>query len=118
MNKTINITVDVTKLDKTKFEDREYTNKAGETVKEKNVKLDVIPLREYRIIKTGDGWEMRKTHFVKQSPSKEEKANKVELPIIGSGIQFMNDDETPLTGEGLKQVLDYKNKNVVESDPF
>ena len=118
MTNKLSITVNVLKLDKTKFTDNSYKNNNGEDVVEKNVQLDIIPLKEYKVIKKTTDYEMRKTHFVTQSPSKEERADKVKMPIIGSGIQFVYDDELPLEGAQLKALQDFKKDIAADSTPF
>jgi len=92
MNK-LTITVNTHLLDKTKLVDRDYTNKEGKEIMVKELKLDAIPLKEVRVIKTGEGWKMLKVGFVKQSATKEERTAKKELPIIGDVIEFENTTE-------------------------
>ena len=94
MNK-ITITVNTHLIDKKKLIERDYTNKEGKEVLVKELKLDIIPLKEKKIIKMGDTWEMWKVGFVKQSSTKEEKENKTELPIIGDAIRFENKVSQP-----------------------
>ena len=105
----ISITIDVSKITKSRIKENSYQNNAGESVSEKNAQFEIVPLREYKVIKKGDGWEMRKTHFVTESPTKEEKANKVKMPIIGSGIMFVNDGDTPLDAETAQKIKDIRN---------
>ena len=92
MNK-LTITVNTHLLDKTKLVDRDYTNKEGKEIMVKELKLDAIPLKEKKVIKTGEGWKMLKVGFVKQSATKEERTAKKELPIIGDVIEFENVEE-------------------------
>lgn len=102
MNK-FTISVNTHLIDKTKLVDRDYTNKDGKEVLVKELKLEVIPLKEVRFIKGGDGWKMLKVGFVTQSPSKEDKANKVKMPVIGDAIRFESDKDNPNydTGRGV-----------------
>lgn len=89
MNK-VSITIDLGKLDKSRINTRTYTNKEGEEVTVKEYRLDVVPLKEKKTLKEGDGWKMVKTHFVADSPTKEERQNKTKTNFIGEGISFEN----------------------------
>jgi len=84
----ISLTIDVSKIDKTKIVDREFTTKDGQVIKSKDLKLDVVPVKEPKLIKEGDTWEMWKTHFVAMEQTKEERENKVKSVILGDGIMF------------------------------
>ena len=84
----ISITIDVSKMDKTRIVPRTYTNKDNEEVTQKNYRMELVALREPKLLKSGDGWEMWKTHFIVQAPSEEERENKVKTPILGDGIVF------------------------------
>lgn len=87
MNK-VSITIDLTKIDKNRIQNRTFTNKEGVEVTVKEYKLDVVPLREKKIIKEGDTWRMVKSHFVCDTATKEERANKTKTNFLGDGIQF------------------------------
>lgn len=104
MNK-FTITVNTHLIDKTKLVDRDYTNKEGKEVMVKELKLDVIPLKEIRVIKAGEGWKMLKVGFVTQSPSKEEKAEKKQMPIIGDAIRFESDKDNSSYDAGRGVVI-------------
>lgn len=86
----INLNVDVSKIDKAKLVDREFTTKEGEVVKKKELQLVAIELKEPKFIKEGDTWTMKKTHFVVQKGDKDE-----EMPIIGDGIVFEGKEKSP-----------------------
>ena len=90
----LSITVDVNKLDKARIEARTFTNKEGQEVTAKDLKLDAIPLNRPQQITEGDTWALVKTHFVVQSPTKEERANKIDMPIVGDGMQFRDKGQT------------------------
>jgi len=87
MNK-LTITVNTHLIDKKKLTDRDYTNKEGKEVMVKELKLDVIPLKEKKLLKSGDTWKMIKVGFVIQSPTKEEKQAKTKMAIIGEVTEF------------------------------
>lgn len=89
MNK-INVTLDLSKIDKTRIINRTFTNKNGEEVTVKEYKIEVIPLREPKFIKQGEGWNLMKTHFVVEGQTKEERQAKKQSVYVGEGLQFVN----------------------------
>ena len=89
MEKTT-IKVDLAKLDKTRIDIRTYTNKEGIEVTVKEYAMDVVFLKEPKTIKQGDGWNLVKNSFVTNSPTKEERVNKIKMPVIGDGIGFVD----------------------------
>jgi hypothetical protein len=91
----LSITIDVTKIDKSKITDRKFTNKNGEEITAKDLKLDVVPLKEPKKIKEGDTWEMWKTHFVVVPQTKEERENEVPSVFVGDGLMFKSKKEAP-----------------------
>ena len=88
----ISITIDLGKINKEKITLRTYTNKDGQQVTVKEYKMDVVPVKEEKIIKEGATWKMVKSHFVVESPTKEEREAKTKTPILGDGIQFRETD--------------------------
>ena len=90
---SILINVDVNKITKERLAERTFKGKDGE-VKVKELKLELIPLKEAKVVTSGAGWRLEKTHFVTEARTKEERADKVKMPIIGDGVQFINDDTT------------------------
>jgi hypothetical protein len=84
----LNITLDVSKINKDKIVTRTYLNKDGVEVTEKNYKMEAVPLNEKKMVTEGDTWIMYKTHFIVEGQSKEEKQQKVKGTYIGSGFQF------------------------------
>lgn len=94
MNK-ISLNIDVLKITKSKLVERSYTNKDGVEIKQKDLKVDVIPLKEKTVLKEGDGWKLMKVGFVAEQQSKEEKANKTPSVIVGSATEFQSEDKQP-----------------------
>src|SRR3990167_10579178 len=94
MNK-ISLNIDVLKITKSKLVDRSYTNKDGVEVKSRDLKVDVIPLKEKKLIKEGEGWKLLKVAFVAEQQTKEEKANKTPSVIIGDATQFESEEKKP-----------------------
>lgn len=95
----ISITIDVSKINKDKIVERVYTNGKGEKVVAKEYKMDIVPLNHVKVLKTGDGWVMKKTHFVTESKTKEEIANKVDDNFLGEGIVFESSKPAPQKSE-------------------
>jgi hypothetical protein len=86
MNK-ITITVDVNKLTKSKVRQRQYTSQ-GQPYTAREIKLDIVELKEPKVIKTGDTWRLLKTHFVAEAQTKEERQAKAPTVYVGEGIVF------------------------------
>lgn len=84
----INLTIDVTKIDKTKIVERTYINKGGVEVTVKDLNLEVVPLKEKKLIKTSDKGAVFKTHFVAHKSFKNEDGTYENGAIIGDGISF------------------------------
>lgn len=93
MNDKIIITLDVGKISKSKIVSRSFQTKAGETVKVNELTLEIVPLKEMKILKEGDTYQLIKTHFVAEQSTKEEKAAKLKSKIIGQGVMFRNKEE-------------------------
>ena len=92
MNK-ISITLDVSKINKAKIETRSYVNREGVPVVVKEYKLDLVPLKQAKIIKSGNDWDLKKTHFAVEAQTKEERAAKKESVFVGEGLQFVSRGE-------------------------
>jgi hypothetical protein len=96
MKTKISITVDVKKLDKSRMVERTYKNKEGADVTVKDLKLDIIPLKEPRFVTEGAGWKLMKVAFITETPTQEEREAKTKMNIVGDGVQFeYSDAPTP-----------------------
>lgn len=116
MNK-ISITIDVSQVTKEKIIPRAFQNNQGHEVIAKDYKLDIIPLKEEKIIKEGDTWQMIKVGFVAESPTKEEKEAKTKTKIIGSAIEFRTKEaRSTITPADIKTINDAKAAYGMESD--
>ena len=87
------ITIDFTKINKDKIVERKYTNKDGVEVTQKLYSMDVIDVKEPKVVKEGDTWKMIKTHFVAESQTKEEREQQIKTPILGDGLVFEKKEE-------------------------
>lgn len=84
----ITLQLDLSKIDRSYIRDNEFTTKGGEVVKQKLYTVEVVPLKQEKFIKEGVGksgnkWQMVKTHFVAEKRDKDAEAN-----YIGDGVQF------------------------------
>lgn len=91
--KKISITVDLTKIDKSKIYENKFTNKDGVEVTQKLYKMDVVPVKEKKVVNKGENWEAIKTHFVSEGQTKQERENKVDTVFLGDGITFQTPQE-------------------------
>lgn len=101
MEKTT-LTIDLTKIDKSRIETRTYTNREGVEVTVKEYKLDVVPLKQPRALKKGDGtliagdtWQLMETHFACESQTKQEREANKETVYIGKGVQLQDKNPAP-----------------------
>ena len=103
----VTITLDLTKIDKTRIVERTYVNKEGETITCKDYRLDVVPLlaEQIKVLKSGDTWELVKSHFVTNSSNDEERANNTKMKSIGEGISFrdLQPQESTNTHDGVDE---------------
>lgn len=91
MSKTIECSIDVLKIDKSRLVDRVYKNKDGQEVKEKLFKFSVVESNDKKFITQGDGWKAYKTHFLAEKRGKDEPKN-----YVGEGITFEREEAQPL----------------------
>src|ERR1035437_8123423 len=94
MANKISISLNLSKIDKNKIIERVYKNKAGEEVKEKLYKFDLIESTHQTVVATGDTWILKKTHFGVEQQSKEEKAQKVKPSYVAEGLIFESKEES------------------------
>ena len=109
----ISITLDVSKIDKSKITERRYHDKNNKEVIVREIKLDIVPVREAKMIKDGGNWEMWKMYFVAIPQTTEERANKVKSVILGDGIVFKTKKV-----EEQSQDIEYPDGISVEDIPY
>ena len=81
----IQVTLDATKL-RSLVSNREFKNKAGETVQVQEVKFELVEVKEPKTIYTKDNMRIDKTHFACVIQSKEEREAKADTIYIGEGF--------------------------------
>lgn len=114
MNK-ISLTLDVTKFNKAKISERKYVNKRNEEVTTKEYKVDVIPSKEVKVIAQGNDWVMKKTHFVVEAQTKEERAAKAPTVYVGEGFTFEKKEQEVTQND----TIDYPEEDINPDDiPF
>lgn len=90
MEKVI-ITIDLAKINKDRVNARQY----GEGQVSKDYKLELVPLKESKVIKEGDTWQMVKKYFVTDAATPDERKAKTKMQILGDGIVFENKGALP-----------------------
>ncbi len=91
----ITLTLDLNKLDKSRINNRTYTNKDGQEVTVREYQIDVVELKpeKKRVIKSGqkaDGtpWTFSETHFACDTQTKEERDANTPTKFVGKGTSF------------------------------
>lgn len=95
---SIQITIDVSKINKAKIGERKYTNRENKEVVVKEYKTELVEMKEPKVITSGADWVLKKTHFLVEAQTKEEKASKAKSVYIGEGFTFFKGSFA--TGEG------------------
>lgn len=85
------ITLDLSKINKSKINERKYTNKDGVEVTAKEYKLDLVMLKQPKQVAQGDTWTMNKIGFLAEAQTKEERMNKEKSTIVGDVFSFGNE---------------------------
>lgn len=98
MANKITITLDASKL-KGLAKDRTYNNKNGESVTVKELKFELVEVKEPKVTYSTDKYELVKTHFAALLQTKEERDTKAETVFIGEGITTVWKNETPVVQE-------------------
>ena len=110
--KKISVTLDVSKIDKTRIVDRTYKNKDGGDVTQRLYKFDVIELKEKKFVKDGDTWTMYKTHFAVEGQTPQEKKDKATNNYIGEGMTFESKDIRVFTPEEKATIDKVRNAEI------
>jgi hypothetical protein len=102
------ITLKVNKITKSKIKDRTYKNKDNQDVTDKELKIQLVELKEPKVVAEGTGkggaWKLVKTHFVV-----EEKENEDDKDVfIGEAVQFQTEHkEENKAPEQAKDEIDF-----------
>jgi hypothetical protein len=87
----ITITLDATKL-RNLVSKRQYKNKDGVDMEVQEVKFELVPVKEPKIIYEGTGYKLQKSHFASVIQTKEERDAQAETIFIGEGITTLWDN--------------------------
>ena len=89
----IAITLDASKL-KGLAKDRTYNNRNGEPVTVKELKFELVEVKEPKVTYSTDKYDLVKTHFAALPQTKEERDAKADTVFIGEGITTVWKNET------------------------
>jgi len=86
------VTIDLSKINKSKIVENTFETKDGTKVTQKNYKMDVIiqDSNKHKVIKATDTYLLKKIGFVCEGQTKEERAQKAESNFIGDVTAFDN----------------------------
>lgn len=90
MSKVV-ITLDASKL-RNLVSKRQFQNKEGVTMEVQEVKFELVPVKEPKIIYEGNGYKLQKSHFASVIQTKEEREAQAETIFIGEGITTLWDN--------------------------
>ena len=107
MANKIQVTLDVAKL-KGIAKDRSYQNRNGEQITVKELKFELVEVKEPKVTYSTDKYDLVKTHFAAALQTKEEREAKAPSNFIGEGITTVWRNEMPTVTEA----------KVVEEDDF
>jgi len=86
--KKLSLRIDVTKINKAKILPREYQNQAGETVKEMNLNVEIIPVKDEKVVKSTDTYTLVKVGFIAEKSTKKEDGTYENGTIIGDAFEY------------------------------
>jgi hypothetical protein len=87
----ITITLDASKL-RELVKTRQFENKEGQLMQVQEVKFELVPVKEPKIIYEGTGYKLQKSHFASVIQTKEEREAQAETIFIGEGITTIWDN--------------------------
>lgn len=111
MIEKITITLQVNKISKSKILSRSFVNRDNEEISVKELKLDIVPLKEPKLLKDADTYQLWKTHFVAEQQTKEERDAKIKSNIIGEGVMFKN-KETKIEEDIMPESNEVKHEDL------
>jgi hypothetical protein len=126
--KKYSIRLDLTKIDKSKIKDTEFTTKDGTVVKQKTYDMDFVFLNTPKVIKTTDRYQMVKNAFISDPSVKNADGTYTNGTILGDAFDFINVDNgsavveasnsQPVTGRGMDITEEFTGKADESSIPF
>lgn len=112
MARKLILNVDLSKIDKTRIQEKVFTNKEGNQVKQLNYRMEVILLDEdrHKTIKEYETSSMVKTGFVVEGKTKEEREAKTPDVFLSDVIEFIQ------TGEPRRTIASLSGKSEDEKN--
>jgi single-stranded DNA-binding protein len=117
----ISVTIDLTKIDRSRIIERKYTNRDGQEIVAKEYKMDVVQNKpeNFKTITSGDGWAIVKQYFVTDAPTKEERTAQKKMNFIGDGVVFVDLKEEAVTKPSPSALPEYSAEEINPDDiPF
>ena len=104
MAQKIQVVLDTAKL-KGLSTNRTWKNKDGEEITTKELKFELVEIKEPKIIFSADKYDLVKTHFAAALQTKEEREAKTPSVFIGDGITtvWKNDQSTISEAKVVKE---------------
>jgi hypothetical protein len=106
----VSLNINLTALDKSKIVERKYKNSEGVEVVEQVYKADLVELKEKKFVAEGPTWIMRKTHFLSDPQTREERLAKKKSNFIGEGFIFES-KEQETTEQDVEESSENHNDN-------
>lgn len=99
--KPIEITLNLSKIDKSRITERTYEDKNGVPVTVKEYKMTLVPVKDKKFVTKKDNWQLFKTHFLAEKRGKDEEKN-----YIGDGFMFetIGDNATNIPVQTIEEV--------------
>ena len=107
------LTIDLNKVDMTKVVVKKYKNAVGQEVEVRELKLDLVQLKEPKFVKDFPNSVMKKVAFLVEPQTKQEREAKAKNVFVGDGFIF-----EPKT-EGGEDAISYPSDDTTPEDiPF
>lgn len=91
--KKLQLTIDLSKIDKTRIKERKFTDKNGVEHVAKEYNMELIELKAPKFVTQGETWTLHKTHFIVDRQTKEERAAKKPSNFLGDGMVMNNKED-------------------------
>ena len=88
------LVLNVTKINKDKITTRSYTNNEGQEVEVKELKIDLVPLKQTKVIHEKDNRQLVKVGFATEPSVKNEAGEWVNGAILGDIVEWQDKPQT------------------------
>lgn len=121
MNK-ISIKLNIDKINKSKIKTRSYTNKSGANITVREYEVEVVPIREEKVVHSTDKFDFVKIGFVSDRSVKRPDGSWEDGTILGDAIEIRTrtDSQEPADDEPSVQIGGYNMDDIIDPDeiPF